>query len=588
MKGRIKWFNDLRISRKLSVIVVVTVAGFVIFGGFAFGALSYLKVNGPIYTDIVVGKDLVADILPPPEYIIESYLTVYELADETDKTVIDEKITYFQEDLEKPYYERHEFWIGTLSEGKMKDDLVNESYRAADEFYKIVDSEFIPAIKSGDRVKARQLLNGELKQKYLEHRKYIDSVVEMANESNASLEKSAGMTILLVSLALVIIALIIIALCVMLSKFASKQIVGEIDAAKEMLKDISEGEGDLTRRLNIDHDNEIGEMAHWFNVFVEKIEDIIGVIWGNVDVSVATAQELSASSQEVNALTEEVAATVQEIAKGGQSLSGSAAETKHQADLLRGAIENVVEATHRSTDSAMEVNNIAAKGGESAKIAGEKMEAIKTMVASSAEVVKDLGEKSKQINQVIEVINDISEQTNLLALNAAIEAARAGEAGKGFAVVADEVKKLAEQSKKATQQIEAMVEEIGRSTMEAIDVIKSGADEVEEGGKVVSEALSSLDTIGGKISDLTRQISTIKESTEAQLSSTEKVKDAVADVSSVAEESAASGEQVAASIEETTSSMQQVANASQDLANNAADLRGMIEQFKISENKKSA
>ncbi|MBI4734252.1 MAG: methyl-accepting chemotaxis protein, partial [Rubrobacteridae bacterium] len=189
--NRLEWFDNLRIKQKLLAVVFVILLGFVVFGTYAFTTLNYLKVNGPVYGEIVLGKDLIADILPPPDYIIESYLVAFELTHETDKAVMDEKIEYLQNKLEKEYNDRHDFWVENLTEGKLKTTMVSDSYKPAQEFYGIVNNEFIPAIKAGDLNKADALLNGTLKDKYEEHRKYIDQVVSMTTDQNAKTEETA-------------------------------------------------------------------------------------------------------------------------------------------------------------------------------------------------------------------------------------------------------------------------------------------------------------------------------------------------------------------------------------------------------------
>ncbi len=398
--------------------------------------------------------------------------------------------------------------------------------------------------------------------------------LEVAKNEAQELSSTANM-IIIASIIIAVILGVVIAL--FLARIITRPLLKGVDFAKTMAN------GDLSKRINYQSKDEIGTLANALNMMADNLSNMVAKVMQNSQMAASTAEELSASAQEVNASTEQVSSTIQEIAKGGQNLSKNAGETKEGAQQLIASIKAVAESAQDSAKNATEANEASLSGAAAAKKAGEKMGDISSAVGTSAKVVGELGEKSKEITKIVEAINSISEQTNLLALNAAIEAARAGEAGRGFAVVADEVRKLAEESQKATKQIETMISDITESTNKAVDSMQVGTKEVEEGSQTVNEALKSLELISSKVSGVADQIQEISASTQEQLANAEKVDKSINEVSAVAEESAAGSEEVSASVEETTASMTQVAESAQLLAQGAEDLKKLISQFKIDE-----
>ena len=380
---------------------------------------------------------------------------------------------------------------------------------------------------------------------------------------------------------IIIIGLIAIILGSIIAYFLAIKITKPITIITNQLRDISDGEGDLTKRINVSGDNEVGKLAKYFNKFIAQQEDMIKKIISISNASSSSAQELSALAEEVNASTEQVSNTVQDISKSSQELSSSSKDTKIEIEQLTDSIQSISTSSIEASTDAKLSSEAAKKGSGSAKIAEVKMSAINLSVTKSAELVSNLGDKTKEINKVIGVINTISEQTNLLALNAAIEAARAGEAGKGFAVVADEVRTLAEETKKATKQIEDIIISFNDSTNESVESMNKGRKEVEEGSQVITEALGSLEIISQKIISASTKIEIISKATTNQLESANKVQKSVSNVSNIAERSATGSEEVSASVEEVTSSMQQVANTAQKLSMDSNELNKLVSQCKV-------
>jgi methyl-accepting chemotaxis protein len=283
----------------------------------------------------------------------------------------------------------------------------------------------------------------------------------------------------------VVISSIVIAM--ILAFVYANSIANVFTRIKNDMSKVGQGDLNITFARNVGT-NELGQLQHAFKIMVNSIQSLVGTILTNSQTISATAQQLASSSQQVNASTQQVSSGVQEIASGGENLAKQAAD---------------------ASKNTQELSAVAAKGGESAKVAENKMVSLASAVNESSMSVQTLGDKSQEIVKIVDTINSIASQTNLLALNAAIEAARAGEAGRGFAVVADEVRKLAEESQNATKDIEQLINEIKNSTEEAVASMDAGKNEVQEGSTVVGEALRSLDEIGNKVKTIESSIESV-------------------------------------------------------------------------------
>ena len=310
-----------------------------------------------------------------------------------------------------------------------------------------------------------------------------------------------------------------------LGVFLARMITRPVNQAVAMLKDVAEGEGDLTRRLEVSTGDEIGEMARWFNLFVDKLEEIICQVTESADQFAEGSRLVAESSQQ--------------LAGGAQTQSSSVEQMTAAVEELSRSIEGVKNNAIEADDVAKKTNRLAEQGGTAVRRSIEAMELIRT--------------SSTQIGEIIQVISEIASQTNLLALNAAIEAARAGEHGMGFAVVADEVRKLAERSNRAAGEITKLIKE-------STERVAEGAKLSEETGAALKEIIAGVEGTVAKISQIAS--ATIEQSANAQ-----EVSKAIEGVASVSQESAAGSEQLASSSEE--------------LGAQAAALRSLVARFKV-------
>lgn len=340
-------------------------------------------------------------------------------------------------------------------------------------------------------------------------------------------------------------------------------------------------QGDLTAKASITTRDELGQLAESFNAMVDNLQELIRGVISTADQVAASSQELSATSNEAERAVNQIAHTMTDFAQGSQNQTIQVEKTKKVADDLAQISQAVAEKARNASALSAEMATAAETGGSAARNAVDKMTEIREVTAAASEVVTALGEKSKQIGQILDVITEIAGQTNLLALNAAIEAARAGEQGRGFAVVAEEVRKLAEQSQGAAQEIAGIVREIQDQTAEAISAMQSGSGKVNEGVDVVSTAGQALENILVKINSSVAMIKDINAATNQQAEGVRTMASGTDQVAVIAREASAGAETTAAASEEVSASMEEIASAAQSLAELAGELQNMVSKFKI-------
>lgn len=181
----------MSLYKRFSIIMAIFSIGIIIFSVISYYSIEKVRVNGPIYKQIIQGKDLIADILPPPEYLVESYLVAFQLINEENKTEVNELLARSKK-LKEEYYTRHQFWINDLSDSEIKKLLISDSFKPADDFWKIFENKFLTQLSDNDKVAALQTLNNDLKLKYAEHRKVIDRIVDLQTKENAKIEFEAN------------------------------------------------------------------------------------------------------------------------------------------------------------------------------------------------------------------------------------------------------------------------------------------------------------------------------------------------------------------------------------------------------------
>lgn len=487
----------LQIATAVNLFGILVGIGFVAVVWTALMAINELKVGGPVYTRIVLGKDLIADILPPPEYVIESFLEVTLVLNEpTSLAARKERLAQ----LRKDYDTRHEYWAADeIYDRATVDKLTGPAHVEAARFWDEVENSLLPAIERGDMIAAAATY-AAVTDAYTKHRAVIDEIVADSNRANAASEALAARRESLFMTVVWTVSGIVFVVVLGGVLFMALGVVRPISRMTGVMKSLSEGKLDV-EIPSAQRRDEVGQMAKAVDVFRANAVEAEAARTRESSQQLERQQRYERMDALTRSFDDSVKGALQQLSGAAVQMENSAHrltdvadKSNHQVTTMTAATEEASANVQTVASSAEELSASFTEMTRRAEESAEIARAAASQGANAREMVAGLVQSADRIGEVVRLINDIAAQTNLLALNATIEAARAGDAGKGFAVVAGEVKNLAAQTAKATEEIQNQIGAVQSSTKSAAGAIQA-----------ITETIGRVNNIAADISEAVQQ-----------------------------------------------------------------------------------
>jgi methyl-accepting chemotaxis protein WspA len=549
--------RDVSLRTKLNALLIgytITVAAVMALAGYL---LAKYRVGGPVYNDLSEHKELHNEMIPPPLMLGRPYLMLNEIetAFATNAPPLEiRRLTNFYREYEADYYKRRDYWLSRKLDPAIRKALETTAHQRAMEFFRVANEEYFANLKgdAATRDKATKALHEQLSPLYRAQR---DAIFDAANLVDAaivteetvaegSVRDSSDLTLILSVLALGFFGI------------AGWIMIGNITASAHALiarvNQMAGGAGDLTARLSVDSRDEMGQLAGGINAVIAKIQGIVGKVRESSLQLLSVASEIAATArnqeQTVNNLgtsTTQVAASVREISATSKDLSGTMNEV---------------------SQSAGHAANLATTGRDNTTKMATEMKQLVESTASVSGKLNMIREKADSINTVVTTITKVADQTNLLSINAAIEAEKAGEYGRGFLVVAREIRRLADQTAVATLDIETMVKQmqdaVGAGVMQMdkfADEVRSGVGQVTKINQMTWEIITEVQTLNGRFQ-------LVNEGMRNQTLGAAQINDAMT--------------QIAEAVRRSVQSIQEFERATAHLRSSVEGLNAEISQFK--------
>ena len=599
-----------RLGYQMGLMVLVFLTGFILSSAVSKYGLRQVMVNGPLYQQIARDQELIADILPPPAYIIDAYANVLQLKLAIENGADEETVQRLLADSQRTrqdYEERLSYWRSVLPEGEIRQSLTEQAADPAREFFDIRDRQVIPALLAGETARAEELIWNELRPRFEAHRSAIDRTVELGYASVNNSEQSAKGVVarvnVLVPAVSLISALLATLLAALMARLLTKRLghvakaldeltTHDIPALERALGALARGDlratvsfkvrpSELTGRDEVATligaynrlQSALGSVEQSFRTLVEGLRDMVTSLRGAAALLNDVGADVHRRVEQTTVAIQSVTGAAESVARGSadqaNALTGlrqSLTELAQTSDALAKAAADQARVVHQAFELASEINRQNQEAAQTARAVGRlatehaqqgqraverTLSAITRAQAKSTEAQKRVDEMVKHaqsIDQVLTIVRSITEQTNLLALNAAIEAARAGEAGRGFAVVAEEVRKLSANAAESTTHIAELVHQLQNS---AASAVQAATESLEAMTGVVAET-NTVSDLFESTAEAARELATLSERAltlaEQALKSVEYLRAQLEQAASTVEETSAGTAELATSV----------------------------------------
>ena len=573
--------NGLTVSKKIILSFAILIALFLGFGAYAChsarvlnqaaidlsGWTSTLGVASDLSdaANIVRRRAVMAALTKDPAQREKSERDLVEA-----KKAVDDAFTAYEQALSTIVY--------TSADGAQKDREILENERKAWQAYLDSGKGLEPLIAAGDMDGILAYAQGPTRDAYRSFTKLVmeDQARSIQGAKQAEAESNAAYTQVLTTT--IIVAIIVVLFTCACAIYLLRNIKTSVDMVLMSLRKVAQG--DLSIHLPADSGDEFGQMADECNKMLTNIRTMTKTIQKTAESVADSSTTLTSTSEQSAQATQNVAQSITEVAEAAHVQMDSVAEAKNQVHAFTRGLTDVTKTIENVGTDIAHTSQKAEEGNKLVEATVAQMNTIADTVISSSNVVAKLGERSKEIGNIVEVISGISGQTNLLALNAAIEAARAGEHGHGFAVVAEEVRKLAEESQQASKQIGDLIRAIQEETEQAVAAMQTGRSEAEKGRENVTATGEGFSEIRAMIDRLQQYSVTIGTTMEDLTRRAAKIDDATGKIHDSASKVAAESQNVSAATEQQAAGMEEIAASSRGLSDMAHDLNAAAAKFK--------
>ncbi len=540
------------------------VLAFIVFVALAIWVIDQVRVDGPVYNTLTQYQDIRSEVAPPVLYPVEAYADLNEAYFATlsnDVAKRDAKVAACKA-AEQKFKSRIDYWRSNLKDKDLASKLESVS-KTSTSFFEAANTSFIPALLSGPEAATSQL--NQLANAYADNKKSVDLFLSDLDKSSKAQIASQSDFVNQIFIALIGMALLILVFTVI---FGLRQVKAVQAGVKKLADDAEQNQVAVLKLLD-----EMGDLADGdLTVKAEVTDTITGAIADSINYTIDSLRDLV---QEINRATVQVNTATSQAQNTSVALLAAAEQQANQINETGEAIRNMTRSILHVSSNAGQASEVAQRSLKAATqgslavqntISG--MNDIRTQIQETSKRIKRLGESSQEISEIVELISDITEQTNILALNAAIQAASAGEAGRGFTVVAEEVQRLAERSSEATKQISSIVRTIQTDTNSAVAAMEKSTEGVVDGAKLSDAAGKALNEIETVTTNLARLIQAISEATAAQTESASVVTRNMQEIQNITSQ--------------TTEGTKLTAESVGQLNNLAEELRASVAGFKLS------